>query len=234
MNSTLISLEEFIRNRNRRILTWATNVPEPSRVSSTLTTSPPVGPKSIRSLMDSGESPGNFQNNSWRRVLLDVHMHARRTESLVIFFSDPEAFKRVNIRAFKSSSSTSGGVAGLLRIAQYTGICPSMSGSCKREEKSRPQSLQTRAHFEKAEMRSSSEIMPRKSKEWMEDRTRSLVSACAAVREGPFSSLSLEKCPAGSSSAIRTIVSSSLIFPAASFALCAVPLRNDFDSLESG
>src|SRR5580658_10673200 len=149
MNSTLISLEEFIRNRNRRILIWATNAPEPSRVSSTLTTSLPVGPKSIRSLLDRGESSGNCQNKSWRRALLDVHMHARRTESLVVFFSDPEAFKRVNIRAFKASSLTSGNLAGLLRIAQYTGICPSMSGSCKTAGKPRPQSLQIRAHFER-------------------------------------------------------------------------------------
>jgi hypothetical protein len=168
-------------------------------------------------------------------VLLDVHIHARRTESLVVFFRDPEAFKRVNIRAFKASSSTSGDVAGLLRIAQYTGICPSMSGSCKTAEKSRPQSLQTRAHFEKTEMRSSSEVRPRKSKEWMEDRTRSLACDCAAVWRTTFSSLSLENCPAASSSAIRTIVSS-LTFPAVCFALCAVALRDDFDSFrtESG
>jgi len=235
MNSLLISLEEFIRNRNRRILTWATNAPEPSRVSSTLTASPPVGPKSIRSLMDSGESPGNCQNKCWRRALLDVHIHARRTESLVVFFSDPEAFKRVNIRAFKASSSTSGDFTGLLRIAQYTGICPSTSGSCKTAEKSRSQSLQTRAHFEKTEIRSSSEVRPRKSKAWMEDRTRSLACVCAAVWRVTFSSLCFENCPAASSSAIRTIVSS-LIFPAACFALCAVALRDDFDSFrtESG
>ena len=155
MNSIVISLEEFSRNRNRRILTWATNAPVPSRVSSTLTASPPVGPKSIRSPMDSGESFGNCQNKCWRRALLDVHMHARRTESLVAFFSDPEAFKRVIIRAFEVSSSSSGDAAGLLRIAQYTGICPSMNGSCRTVAKSRPQSLQTRAHFEKTEMRSS-------------------------------------------------------------------------------
>jgi hypothetical protein len=44
-----------------------------------------------------------------------------------------------------------------------------------------------------------------------------------------FSSLSLENCPAASSSAFRTIVSS-LTFPAACFALCAAALRDDFDS----
>lgn len=108
-------------------------------------------------------------------------MHARRTESLVVVFNDPEAFKRVNIRAFTASSSTSADLVGLLRIAQYAGICPSMSGSCKTAEKSRPQSLQIRAHFEKTEMRSSSDVRPRKSRVWMDDWTRSLASVWATV-----------------------------------------------------
>ena len=78
----------------------AMNVLVPSCVSSTSTMSPPPdGPRSIRSLMESGESPGKFQNKYWRRALLAINMHARRTEAMVVSFSDPHTFKRVIIRA---------------------------------------------------------------------------------------------------------------------------------------
>lgn len=107
-------------------------------------------------------------------------MHARRTESMVLSFSDPLVFKRVNIRAFKASSSTSGVSRGRFRIAQYTGSCPSMRGSCRTAERLRLQPLQARKHCEKTEVRSSSEALsPRRSKDSMEDRTSSLASACA-------------------------------------------------------
>src|SRR5260370_29694060 len=66
----------------------------------------------------------------------------------------------------------------------------------------------------------------------MEDRTRSLASACAVTWRASSSPLT---CPTASPSAIRTIVSS-LPFPAACFELCAVALRDDLNSFgtESG
>ena len=155
-------------------------------------------------------------------MLLDVHMHARRTDSMQVSFSDPQTSKRETIRAFKASSSTSGVFAGLLRIAQYTGVCPSMSGSCRTAERSKSQFLQAWRQFEKAEWRSSSEVSPRKSKDSMKDRIYSLTSASSAAWRAASSSLSLATCSAAclaaSSSTIRPLASS-VTFQAACFAI---------------
>lgn len=166
-------------------------------------------------------------------------MHARRTESTEASFRDPQVFKRVIIKTFKASSSTSGVFAGLLRIAQCTGSSPSMNGSCRTAERSRPQSLQAWMHCEKTEVRSSSEVSPRKSKDSMEVRTNSLACACAPARRAASSSLSLAACSAAclaaSSSSIRALVPS-VTFRAVWFVICAVALRADLFSLriESG
>lgn len=143
MNSTLTTVETFIRIRNRRIFIEAVNAPVPSCVSCTSTMSPPPdGPRSIRSFVESGESSGNFQNKCWRRALLDINMQARRTETAVVSSNDPHTFRRAIMRASEVLTLALDDVAGLLSMAQYTGVCPSMIGSCKTSERSRPTSLQ--------------------------------------------------------------------------------------------
>lgn len=206
----------------------ATNAPVLSRFCSTSTTSPPPeGRKSILSLVESGERPGNCQNKRWRRILLDINIHPRRTEAMVVSFREPQAFKRAIIRESKAASSASDDVADRLRMAQYTGVCPSMSGSCRMAEKSRPLFLQACEHLVKTEMRSSSDELLSTSRDLMEDLTTSFASACDTA------------CPTACSSVIRSLassasyVASSVAFQAACFAICAVALRVAFDSFRA-
>ena len=157
-NSTVTTVDTFIRVWNSRIFMWAMNAPVPSCVSSTSTTSqPPEGRRSIRSSVESGERPGNSRNKNWRRALLDLDIHARRTEAMVVSFSVLHAFRRAIIRASEVAVSSSEDVAGLLSIAQYTGVCFRMSGSCRTTASSRPTSLQASEQAKKRDWRSSSE-----------------------------------------------------------------------------
>lgn len=79
-NSTTTHLETRIRSRNLKILMCAMNVPVPSRVSMTSTTSLSFrGASNIVSLGERGESPGIYRNKRWRSVLSDAVVHARRT-----------------------------------------------------------------------------------------------------------------------------------------------------------
>ena len=62
--------------------------------------------------------PTNIRNV--RASEASTHVHSRVN-------TGQHAHIRVIIRAFRASLSTSCVFAGLLRIAQYTGVCPSMS-----------------------------------------------------------------------------------------------------------
>src|SRR5712671_2864531 len=117
----------------------------------------PDGPKSKPSPGGSGESPGNCENKCCRSALLDVNIHATRTEAIVVSLNDLQVLNRATMRASKAALSTSDDVALLLRIAQYTGVCSAISGSCITAEKSRPPFSQAWKRSQRVALRSSAE-----------------------------------------------------------------------------
>lgn len=105
-------------------------------------------------------------------MLRDVSMHARRTEAMVVSFSNPYTFKWVITRASEALASTSDAVAGLLDMAQHIGVCPSMIGSRNTAERSRP-TLRTDREDGQADFLQRDDYGS--AKDWMQNLTVSLL-----------------------------------------------------------